>query len=261
VTSLLLFTFAAAMAFATEARGKPIPVGEKLRYSIFAEGIKIGIQTMEVSALTEMDGREAYHIKGRSTTSKLLSVVYRLDDKWDIYMDKDTLYPFRVEKDWIEGKDNGRYVYEIDQAGGLVHHRNMTSDKVKILKPKNPVFDLFSLIYYYRSKAETMPDPFVFDFLETKAVSTVQFQDQGVENVKIFSVSPHTPCQVRRLKQVGGVGVEILMATDELRLPLKLITPAKLSRKKTVQIEFVIDGYSPEHGLRETPYEYRRLKY
>ena len=258
---LLLLTFAVIMPFSSEALGESLPVGEKIRYSILAEGIKIGNQTIEVSALTEMNGREAYLIKGRSTASALMSVFYRLDDKWDIYIDRSTLYPFRVEKDYVEGKDKGYYVYDIDQAGRLVHHRDLRSGKEKTLEPKNPVFDLFSLVYFYRSKADTLPNPFVFDFLEPKSVQTVQFQDQGEEEISIFAVSPHKSCRVRKLKQVGGVGIEIFIAVDELRLPLKLLTPAKLSRKKTIDIEFVIDGYSPGSEQDETPHEYRRLKY
>jgi hypothetical protein len=261
VISLLLSTFAVITPFASEALGESLPVGEKIRYSIVAEGIKVGNQTIEVSALTEKDGREAYLIEGRSTTSTLLSVLYRLDDKWDIYMDRSTLYPFRVEKDWVEGKDKGYYVYEIDQAGGLIRHLDLSSGKVKTLTPKNPVFDLFSLVYFYRSKADSLPDPFIFDFLETKSVQTVRFKDQGEEEIVIFAISPHKPCRVRKLKQVGGLGVEIFIGVDEPHLPLKLLTPAKLSRKKTIEIEFVIDGYSPGLGQGETPHEYRRLKY
>jgi hypothetical protein len=258
---LLLLTFAVAMPCAADVPGETLFVGEKIRYSIIAEGLKIGNQTIEVSARTEMNGREAYLIKGRSTASALLSVLYRLDDKWDVYMDRSTLYPFRVEKDYVEGKDKGYYVYDIDQAGGIVQHRDLRSGKVKTLTPKNPVFDLFSLVYFFRSKAETLPNPFVFDFLETKSVKTVQFQDLGEEEISIFAVSPHSPCRVRKLKQVGGVGIEIYISVDELRLPLKLLTPAKLSRKKTIDIEFVIDGYSPGSEQSKTPYEYRRLKY
>jgi hypothetical protein len=258
---LLLLVFAVSLSCAADAPGEALFVGEKIRYSIFAEGIKIGNQTITVSAITEMNGTEAYLIKGRSSASALLSILYKLDDRWDIYMDRSTLYPFRVEKDWVEGKKKGYSVYDIDQEGRLVQHRNMISGDVKNITPKNNVFDLFSLVYFYRSRAESLPNPFVFDFLETNSVKTVQFQDKGEEDITIFAVSPYKPCRVRRLEQVGGVGITIFIGVDELRLPLKLLTPAKLSRKKTVDIEFVIDGYSPGIDQGQTPHEYRRLKY
>jgi hypothetical protein len=57
------------------------------------------------------------------------------------------------------------------------------------------------------------------------------------------------------------VGIEIYIGTDALKLPLKLLTPAKLSRKKTVNIEFTIDGYSPGIEQDGVPREYRRLRY
>jgi hypothetical protein len=257
----LLLLFLLAGSPAPGGSLEPFSVGEKIRYSIVVEGMKVGNQTMQVSALTEMNGRKAYLIEGHSTSSTLLGILYRLDDKWDIYVDARTLYPMKVEKDWAEGKNSGMYVYDIDQENMRVRHRDLIKGTEKEIIPKNPVFDIFSLLYFYRANAQTLENPFEFDFLETRSVKTVRFEDLGEEKLLVFAVSPRTPCRVRRLKQVGGLGIEIFVGVDELRLPLKLITPAKLSKKKTLEIEFVIDGYSPGGDRGETPPEYRRLKY
>jgi hypothetical protein len=239
----------------------PFSEGEKLRYSIYADGIKIGNQTMEVEAVKDQSGVEVYVIKGQSKSSSLLSIVYRLDDRWIIWMKKQDLLPIWVEKDWAEGRKEGLYHYEIDQDGGVVTHRNMESGKIKTLKAENTVFDLFSLLYYYRANAEGMENPFTFDFLESKAVRTVHFKDEGVTQVVVQKISPHNAIAARKLKQVGGVGIEIYVTTDRLRLPLKLVTPAKISKNKVVDIEFVIDGFTPGAGQGDLPHEYRRLKY
>jgi len=254
--------FTAVYARANDDSGPyPFSVGEKLRYSIYADGIKIGNQTLEVDAQNDQSGVEVYILRGQSRSSNLLSIVYRLDDRWIIWMDEKTLHPIRVEKDWTEGRKEGLYLYEIDQDEGVVTHRDMESGKIRTIKAKNTVFDLFSLLYFYRANAEWMANPFTFDFLESKAVRTVHFKDEGVTQVVVQNISPHRAIAARKLKQVGGVGIEIYVTTDRFRLPLKLVTPAKISKKKVVDIEFVIDGFTPGAGQGDLPGEYRRLKY
>lgn len=239
----------------------PFSVGEKLRYSIYAEGIKVGNQTMEVEAVKDQGGVLVYVIKGQSKSSSLLGIVYRLDDRWTIWMKKQDLRPIWVEKDWAEGRKEGLYHYEIDQDVGVVTHRNMESGKTKTLKANNTVFDLFSLLYFYRANAESLANPFTFDFLESKGVKTVQFNDEGVIPLVVQKISPHKAIETRKLKQVGGLGIEIYVTTDRLRLPLKLVTPAKISKNNVIDIDFIIDGFAPGAGQGDLPHEYRRLKY
>jgi len=253
------FLFFSLLAEASDA--PPFAVGEKTRYAIHASGIKIGYQTIEIASLVELQGVQTYLLKGQTTASALVSILYRLDDRWTISMEKESFYPVRVEKEWEEGKGEGFYIYEIDQNNRVVRFRDIKKNKEKVLHAQNPIFDLFSLLYYYRVNALSIEKHFTFDFLETKGLKTVSFQDEGVGQLTVSSISVTRPVAVRRFKQIGGVGIELYVSNDALRLPLKLVTPAKLSKKKTVLVEFIIDGYSAGSDQREMPKEYRRLKY
>jgi len=200
-------------------------------------------------------------VKGQTTASSIVSILYHLDDRWTISIERGSFYPIRVEKEWEEGKGEGFYIYEIDQQNRMVRFRDVKKNKEKTLHAQNPIFDLFSLLYYYRVNALSIENPFTFDFLETKALKTVSFQDEGVGQLTIPRISNTRSVPVRILKQIGGAGIELYVSTDALRLPLKLVTPAKLSKKKTVVVDFVIDGFLAGSGDREVPKEYRRLKY
>jgi hypothetical protein len=198
-------------------------------------------------------------IKGLSRTTALLSIFYRLNDNWSIYIDSSSLLPLRVEKEWQEGKKEGYYVYDIDQGGKTVILHNKVSGNRKSMNAKNSIFDLFSLIYYYRLNHAEFDDIYTFDFLESRSVSTVYFQNEGVKEIRIKQISMTHTFSVRRLKQIGGVGIEIYISNDHLNLPLKIIVPSKLPKNKVLNVEFIIDKYEPGPGLTDIPRIYRLL--
>ncbi|KPJ89537.1 MAG: hypothetical protein AMS17_01460 [Spirochaetes bacterium DG_61] len=237
----------------------PFSVGEKLRYAIYAKGWKVGFQYIELESLQEYDGVPVYLVRGLSKTTALLSIFYRLNDKWSIYMDSSSLLPLRVEKDWQEGKKEGYYVYDIDQGGKTVILQNMVSGKRKTINAKNSIFDLFSLTYYYRVNHAEFNDTYTFDFLESRSVSTVYFRNEGIKEIRIPEISVTQMFSVRKLKQIGDVGIEIYISNDHLSLPLKIIAPSELPKNKVLDIEFIIDTYEPGPGITDIPWVYRLL--
>ncbi len=227
---------------------EPFRVGEKLRYSIYALGIRVGYQTMEFSEIGELNGSEVYILKGLSTSAGFLSIFYRLNDKWNIFMEKESFIPVRVEKDWQEGKDEGYYLYEIDQRSRKVTLHNVSGGSVKVIDSENTVFDLFSLVYYYRKYVEAFDDVFTFDFLESRSVQTVSFQNEGTVRVTVPRISKNRSIRATKLQQIGGVGIEIYIADDNLRLPLKIVAPSKLPKDKVLDVIFYLDRYYPGEG-------------
>lgn len=233
-------------------------IGEQLRYSIYALGVKVGYQTLELSAEGELNGSEMYILKGLSKSAGFLSIFYRLNDNWNIFMEKDSFLPVRVEKDWQEGRDEGYYRYEIDQQSRKVTLYNVSGGTVKSIDSKNFVFDLFSLVYFYRKNTEAFDDVFTFDFLEARSVQTVSFQNEGTVRVTVPRISEKRSIRAKKLQQIGGVGIEIYMADDNLKLPLKIVAPSKLPKDKVLDIVFYLDRYYPGEGtsIRDIPRVY-----
>ena len=237
----------------------PFTVGEKLRYAIYAKGWKVGFQSIELDSIQDHKGVSVYLIKGLSKTTALLSIFYRLDDHWSIYMDRSSLLPLRVEKDWKEGKKEGYYLYDIDQGEKTVLLQNKISGKIKTMNAQNSILDLFSLIYYYRMNHREFNETYAFDFLESRSVKTVYFQNDGITEIRIPQISATQMFSVRKLKQVGGVGMEIFISNDHLSLPLKIIAPSKLPKDKVLDIEFILDTYEPGPDITDIPWVYRLL--
>jgi hypothetical protein len=258
VLFLLFWCFIAQQLLAEDPK-LPFSLGEKMKYSIYAAKWKVGFQTIELNSVQKWNETPVYLLKGQSRSSPLLSIFYRLNDQWDIYMAMDSFIPLRVEKDWQEGKDEGYYVYDIDQQGKTVTLRNMKSGKNKVMDVKNTVFDLFSLVYYYRLNHTDFDEIYAFDFLESSSVKTVYFQNEGSLEVRIPQISVNQKLKVRKLKQIGDVGIEIYISDDYLRSPLKILVPSKLPKKKVIDIEFILDEYDPGPDQKDLPDVFKLL--
>jgi hypothetical protein len=241
----------------------PFAIGEKIRYSIYAAGWRVGYQTIELDSIQKVNEVDVYLLKGLSRTAVFVSIFYRLNDEWSVFIDKSTLLPLRVEKDWQEGKGEGFYIYEIDQQNRIVTLNNVSKGNTKTMNPENDVFDLFSLIYFYRKNSQQFNSSYTFDFLEPKSVRTVHFQNEGEEEIEIPKITRQKDVTIKaqKLKQIGGIGIEIYVATDDLRLPLKMVVPSKLPKGKKLDIEFYIDKFTPSPEQKNIPRIYNLLKY
>ncbi len=241
--------------------GLPFSPGEKLQYSIHAASFYVGRQIIEFEKTSQYGAVDVYKLIGHSKTSPFVSIFYRLDDKWLVFMEKESLLPLRVEKDMVEGKSKGYVTYTIDQDTGSVIIENVNNGTKKTVTADNIVLDLFSLIYYYRKNPALFDTLFTFDFLEAKNVQTVQFQNAGDAEILVPKISKINKVQAVKLQQVGGIGIEIYIGKDALRLPLKLIVPSKLPRKKRMIIEFNLEKYSPGKKQSDIPFMYKKLSF
>jgi hypothetical protein len=259
ISFFIIYLSIISTGFASDV-GTAFSVGEKLRYNIYASGIYVGYQIIELKTEETIDGVETYVLKGLSKTAAYISIFYRLNDKWVIYIDKNTFLPVRIEKDYVEGKKEGYYIYDIKQEDNLVILHNENKGTEKYIKSKNNVFDLFSLIYFFRNNSAVIEENFTFDFLEPRSVKTVHFKDEGEVQVSVPKISSDSTIPVHKITQIGGLGIRIFVGADDLKLPLKMIVPAKLKGKKRMNVEFILDKYSPGKDHKNVPIKYDRLK-
>jgi hypothetical protein len=236
-------------------------VGEKIGYQVNAANLYLGNHIVELRAIDRLDGREVYKLHGLTTASKFMNLFYKVDDKWLVFIDRARLIPLRLEKDMLEGKREAYLVYHIDQDGRHVVFENRSSGEVKEKESQHLVFDVFTLAYYYRQFPEQFDGMFTFDFLEEGGLQTVQFRNEGEVDIRVIPMAGTKKLRAYKMKQVGGIGIEIYVSTDELRLPLKIVTPAKLKRGRTLNVEMNLEKYRPGENNADIPQIYRDLSF
>ena len=206
-------------------------IGEKIKYGIYFGGIHMASQTMEIVSKERLNQSDVYKIVGRTKSSLLMSLFYRLDDKWIVYLDRDTLLPVRVEKDMREGKQSGYFIYDIDQDKRRVAILYPQEDKAKKVIPfSKDLFDIISLAYFMRAALpsyDVRGDTFSVDFLEPTKVKTVAFRNQGIEKIALPRSSHKGRFETHHFKQIGSYEIEFFIDCDEEHLPLKLFVSSR----------------------------------
>jgi hypothetical protein len=236
-------------------------VGEKIKYEVRAAGFFMGNQTIELQSAKSLDGHEVFLLYGHTDSSRFMDLFYEVDDKWLVFIDKQRLIPLRVEKDMLEGKRKSYLVYHIHQDEKRVVFDNTTDGTSQEKEAQNLVFDVFSLAYYYRQYPERFDSVFTFDFLEERGLQTVRFKNEGAVQITVPSISQNHKLPALKMKQVGGIGIEIYVSDDELRIPLKIVTPARLKKGRTLTVEMNLEKYLAGEGSGEVPWPYSSLSF
>ena len=231
--------------------GYEFKVGETLTYNIYAAGLKVGYQIIEVKGIKNINGRKVIELKGHSKSAPFVSLLYRLNDKWRILVDAESLKPIRIEKDMVEGKKSGFIIYEIDQENLKVIMTDVTNNRVKEIKAKNPVFDFISMVYKFRRDAALYSDigkRITFDFLEPEKTRTVSFINVGESLIpNPISSKNKRNRTVRTIvyKQTKKPWIIFYVDSNEGHLPLKMEVEAKLANALKIQIEVELKKYKP----------------
>ncbi len=77
---------------------KELQVGENLIYTVRWMGFKIGTASLQVKEMINKNGRDVYHVIAKAQTRGLFPKVYKVEDVFESYIDKETFLPIRYEE-------------------------------------------------------------------------------------------------------------------------------------------------------------------
>jgi len=128
----------------------PFMPGEELKYNVYSKGLKIGRSILTFHGETVLNGTECYHIT-------FLTKIPLFEDKEEIFADKQTFLPIRVERSIrkaigirskvIEEYDQKEFKVVIKQQGAL-------RTKSQTIQKAGPIYNAILLTYYCRLKPE-----------------------------------------------------------------------------------------------------------
>jgi hypothetical protein len=216
-------------------------VGEKFTYKAEWMGMDVGSATLSVEEITELNGREVYHIVAKAVTTSFAAKLFPVEDEISTYIDTKELYPIRFDKKQKEGKKEKDEYVDFDQVNGkALYTSRLTNEKKEFNVPKG-VQDPVSCIYYFRlsniKEGESLFANVHLDdknwFLETNIAGRgiVKIKDLG--NWQAFMAQPMSWFQGELNKNAK---VSIWFSVDQDRIPLLIVVKSSLPLVGTVTI-------------------------
>ncbi|HLU50611.1 MAG TPA: DUF3108 domain-containing protein [Flavobacteriaceae bacterium] len=152
VVILLFFSFKTSVL---SAQQKAFGGGEWLQYKVSYSGfLNAGYATLEVNDRV-LNGKEVHHVRGYGKNSGLSRIFYKVEDRYETYMDKQKDIPYRFIRDINEGGHTRDIQVEFNHhlKTALVH------DKKNNTKSSYPIVygvqDMLSVVYYLRNHVDT----------------------------------------------------------------------------------------------------------
>lgn len=120
-------------------------VGESLVYNVNFGFITAGIAEMAIPKMKRISGRDAYHITFKVNTVPSFDPFFKVRDRYETYMDKEGLFPWRFEQHVREGK------YKRDFSAFFDQRRGMAKTKDGSYEIPEYTHDIVSAFYFART--------------------------------------------------------------------------------------------------------------
>lgn len=175
-------TSASAFEF-RNVNNQSFQIGEKLTYRVHYGFVDAGEAVLEVkSSEKKVNGRELYHIVGKGKSLGTFNWFFKVQDRYETYLDAEGLFPWMFIRRVYEGG------YEVNQDYTFFQHKKQVSDGSKTYDVPDNIQDMISSYYYARtldfSNAKE-GDVFEFNSFVDGEVYPLQIKFLGKETIKI----------------------------------------------------------------------------
>ncbi|MFO8235941.1 MAG: DUF3108 domain-containing protein [Bacteroidales bacterium] len=214
--------------------------GEKVEYKAYYNWNFIWLYAGDV-AFTVNDAQyedaSTYHFEAQGNTIKSYEWLYKVDDYFQSYVDKETFQPIYFERNTNEGKYSVHNRYEFDHDEKAIFSRTENSKKPyeeDFIEFSQPLFDVLSAIYYSRNipfdtlkMEEKIPLPMIVD----NEIYDLYLRYQGKETIEVKDIG-ELDCIKFTAKLVegtifkGGEHLTVWVTDDKNRIPV--IVEAKI---------------------------------
>lgn len=214
------------------------PGNEVLKYEIFYHWGLIwanaGEATFSVST-AQLAKNTVMKFSGSGSTYKSYDWFYKVRDRFETWVDSNTLKPLRYIRNTNEGSTRVYNDNYFDYASGKAYCYHIKKDKVKkdSVKLKDCAFDVLSMIYYsrcidYSKYAVNAKIPITL-YLDGQIYDTLYIRYLGIEKIKTemgeLSCVKFRPLLISGTIFTGGEGMTVWATNDEKKIPVLITTP------------------------------------
>ena len=224
--------------------------GETITYKLYYNWNFVWLAAGEVTFRVR-EKEDQYHLSAHGSTYKSYEWFYKVRDKYDTYVDKNTLLPVISIRDVHEGKYRLYDKVTFDQARAKAYSMRGKSKETAEMAEysiENCMHDVLSIIYYTRNiefgayqSGEKIPVKIFMD----KEVWPLRVEYQGKEeNVKVKGLGRFNT--IRFSPEVisgyvfgeGGAAMNVWVSDDKNKIPLIIESPVSVGSVKAVLKEY-----------------------
>lgn len=214
-----------------EIPNRAFAVGENLIYVIKWGGITGGRASFTVTGWVEHSSRTAYHIVSEAHSVGVVNAFYKVRDRNEIWLDRQSLSTLHFSGRIREGKYKVDRDFSVDHPAGTFRYESqrLGEEAFKVIEGTAPahVLDPFSSLFYVRTQPMEVGRDIVIDVLDGKKVYPMVVRVHAREKVKVpagkfdcFKVEP-------MLRDPGifinkGKKVLVWLTADERRIPVRM---------------------------------------
>ncbi|KAB1069821.1 DUF3108 domain-containing protein [Tamlana haliotis] len=129
--------------------------GEWFKFKMsYSNWLKAGNATLTVKE-GQLEGHDVYHVVGKGWTTGMIKWFFAVEDRYETYIDKKTMLPYKFVRDIDEGGHKKDVVIDFDQKKNKAYVHDKKRDSKKVFDTKPNIQDMVSTFYYLRNKLDT----------------------------------------------------------------------------------------------------------
>jgi len=222
---------------------KCVQAGEKLNFKVYYNLSAIWVAAGEANFTTKqetLNGRSVFHIIGDGATYKSYDWIFRVRDRYETYIDAQTMLPLR----FIRNVDEGGYKFTNNVVFDQEQHKAYSNKKT--FNVPRCVQDVLSAIYYARNIDYSRYKPgskIPFSMFLDDQVYHLYIRYVGKERIKTrygtFNAIRITPLLIKGTIFKGGEDMVVWVSDDDNHIPLRVDSPILVG---SVKVDMM--GYS-----------------
>ncbi len=211
------------------ARNSSFKDGEKLTFRVYYNMGFVWINAGNVHfnvKTEEMNDKKVYHISGDGKTAKSYEWFFKVRDKYETYIDKETMLPVRFVRHVNEGG------IKIEQDVTMDHNKRQAVSDSKTYAIPKCTQDVLSAIYYARNidyNKYNPGDKIPFSMFLDDKVYNLYIKYVGKEKVVTkmgtFNSIKIVPLLIEGTIFKGGEKMAVWITDDDNHLPLRVDSP------------------------------------
>jgi hypothetical protein len=242
---LVLFLLTVGLSSKAQQEGLPFQRGEYLKYRIYYDSwatswLTAGYGIMEIDeGWAKVNGRETYHITVQGNSAGVFNMFYKVRDKFESYVDRDSLYSLK----FIRRTHEGKYKRNDDVTFDHANRKAYSTRAVKDITPG--VQDIVSYFYHMRAwdfDTAEVNDEYFMDFFLDDSLYRSKIVFLGRETVRT-DLGTFRCMKFKPQVAVGEIfqepyPAEIWVTDDRNKVPILINSAVFIGSVKIELIEF-----------------------